>query len=335
MEQEVFKNFDAIQQILLKLVSLGLSDSMMLSKTLGLSEYYVEKLIFLLTGYGHIANGSITELGRDSLKAGKKITMNRVQQKFQVDALNGTIIKLRQTVLENTLNSRENTFFKLAHMNYLDDITVESLKSQLCPEGGDSQSNPYLRRNNIAVNLNIRDVVNAQCTELKYAKCYMVKLRGIEDPIIFTKCFDFCAADVSERYVWKPVCISNNSVRTTLGFEAEIPLATPFAVEHIRNMYSLILEHHASIQWENELIHQLQRLYPFRLDSVSLRLAVQTPNQPNRWMVEIDKDACQIYKPWLLILLDAIANKGECPDTTDLMYGGILCIRSSLSNIGV
>jgi hypothetical protein len=100
------------------MISLGITDHVVLAETLGLSPNYVFKIIRLLNGYGHLDGNGITELGRDSIKRGQKVIKAQVWQKFQIDALNGTLLKVDQTITDNMLNDKDQTNIAIGHLDF-------------------------------------------------------------------------------------------------------------------------------------------------------------------------------------------------------------------------
>ena len=131
LDEMTFEDFESVQFSILNLFSLGITDYKIIAETLGLSPNYVFKIIRLLNGYGHLDEKGITQIGLDSIHSGKKIVKSQVWQKFQVDALNGTLLKVEQAITENMLNDRDQTRITVGHLNYLDGMSVEEISSQL------------------------------------------------------------------------------------------------------------------------------------------------------------------------------------------------------------
>ena len=125
LDEVSFEDFESVQFAVLSLAELGITDYQVIARTLGLSPHYVFKLMRLLNGYGHMDENGITELGKESIHTGKKIVKARVWQKFQVDALNGTLLKVEQAVTEDMLNDRSETRLAVGHLDYLDGMPVE------------------------------------------------------------------------------------------------------------------------------------------------------------------------------------------------------------------
>ena len=89
LNERSFEDFEAIQLIVLKLYALGLNTPEKIANAAGLNSNYVRRMLKVLAGYGHIADGKVTELGKESITKGKKIELKRTASRFQVNALNG------------------------------------------------------------------------------------------------------------------------------------------------------------------------------------------------------------------------------------------------------
>ena len=163
--EESFEDFEVIELTVLKLVSLGVETSHEISELLAIDEKYVKRVLKLLIGYGHIKNNKITEIGLRSLERGQKIEKKAGKQIFQVNALNGTIMKFEDVISERQLDDREHTRFRVAHMMNMMGVKTQSLIDQL--KTGDNYMNFVNSGKNEIVNLvGIQDI---QLKEKQYA----------------------------------------------------------------------------------------------------------------------------------------------------------------------
>lgn len=320
LDELTFEDFESVQFAVLNLVSLGIADYKVIADTLGLSQNYVFKIIRLLNGYGHMDENGITDIGRESINCGKKIVQSQVWQKFQVDALNGTLLKVEQAVTENMLNDREQTQIMIGHLNYMDGMSMEDISSQLTK----NNCNSYIRQKSSILNTNVTKINDIRCIEVKYAKCYMMKMRDCDDPIIFAKRYDSKQKEVKERFSWEPFSVKNEAVREKFGFEDDVPCSTDIAKKYVGQLYSMLTERASKVDLVEEIKRTMECIYPFEEPGVEMgrTSGVIVP------VVNISEAAFMKYRSWILNFLIGIHRDGEYLITHERLYGNVISLRT-------
>lgn len=320
LDEVSFEDFETVQYTILKMISLGVTDHVVLAETLGLSPNYVFKIIRLLNGYGHLDGNGITELGRDSISRGQKIVKSQVWQKFQLDALNGTLLKVDQAVTENMLNDREQTNITIGHLDYLDGMPVQAISTQLAKN---NLSN-YVHQKSGIINTNVTKINDVRCTEVKYARCYLMKVRNCDEPIVFAKRYDSSKEDVKERFSWQPFSVKNAVILERYGFETDIPFSSDVARRYIGQLYSMLIERGKKVNLVEEIQYAMRKVY--RFEEIGVEIArtdgVVVPT------VNIDERAFKIYRSWIINFLIGIQNDGEYLITNEKLYGHVISLRT-------
>ncbi|MGI6731308.1 MAG: hypothetical protein ACOX5F_05315 [Anaerovoracaceae bacterium] len=321
LEEKTFEDFESVQYSILNLVSLGITDYNVIAETLGLSPNYVFKIIRLLNGYGHMDGDGITEMGRESVREGKKIVKSQVWQKFQVDALNGTLLKVEQVVVENMLNEKNKTRMTIGHLNYLDGMSVEDISSQL--EKNDYNS--YIRQKSSILNTNVIKINNIRCLEVRYAKSYMIKVRDCDEPIVFAKRYDSKQREVKERFYWEPFSVESKAIQSRLGFGSDIPVSSNIARNYISQLYSMMIDRADRADLMEEIIWTMKWIYPFHEEGIKI---VQSEDSRAIPVVNIYEKAFQKYRSWIINFLIGIQEDGEYLITHERLYGNIVSLRT-------
>lgn len=320
LDEVSFEDFESVQYTILKMISLGITDHVVLAETLGLSPNYVFKIIRLLNGYGHLDGNGITELGRDSISRGQKIVKSQVWQKFQLDALNGTLLKVDRAVTENMLNDREQTNITIGHLDYLDGMPVQAISTQLAKN---NLSN-YVHQKSGIINTNVTKINDVRCTEVKYARCYLMKVRNCDEPIVFAKRYDSSKEDVKERFSWQPFSVKSAVILEKYGFETDIPFSSDVARRYIGQLYSMLIERGKKVNLVEEIQYAMRKVY--RFEEIGVEIArtdgVVVPT------VNIDERAFKIYRSWIINFLIGIQNDGEYLITNEKLYGHVISLRT-------
>lgn len=320
LDEVSFEDFESVQYTILKMISLGVTDHVVLAETLGLSPNYVFKIIRLLNGYGHLDGNGITELGRDSINQGQKIVKSQVWQKFQLDALNGTLLKVDQTITDNMLNDREQTNITIGHLDYLDGMPVQEISTQLAK----NNLSKYVHQKSGIINTNVTKINDVRCTEVKYARCYLMKVRNCDEPIVFAKRYDSSKKDVKERFSWQPFSVKNAVILEKYGFETDIPFNSDVARRYIGQLYSMLIERGKKVNLIEEIQYAMRKVY--RFEEIGVEIArtdgVVVPT------VNIDERAFRIYRSWIINFLIGIQNDGEYLITNEKMYGHVISLRT-------
>lgn len=320
MDEESFENFEIVQSYTLEMIQYGILDYEVIAKTFGLSKDYMRNVFTLLTGYGHIDENGITPLGMESLKRGMKITQSEVWQRFQVDALNGQMLKVDQTVSENMLLQSKDTKVEIGKLDYIEGMTAEEIKKQFTQVYLSS----YRRKKKEVQRPNILRIKEVACPEVKFAKGYLVKMRNIEEPIIFGKRFDEEKVEVKERYFWKPFGISNKNMCEKFGFETDIPLTTTQAKSFIKTLYSEMLDASKRIDLVAEIRHTLELVYPFHEKGIK---HIRTDGVVVPY-VELNENAFMVYRTWVINFMIGIKRDYEYLLTHEHLFGNIISLRT-------
>lgn len=320
LDETTFEDFESVQYSILNLYSLGIVNYAVIAETLGLSSNYVFKVIRLLNSYGHLDDRGITELGQDSIKSGKKIVKSKVWQKFQMDALNGTLLKVEQTITENMLNDREQTRIKVGHLNYLDGMSVEDISSQVMKNKGST----YIRQKSSILNVNVTAINDVRCVEVKYAKCYMMKLRNCDEPIVFAKRYDSAKKEVKDRFSWAPFSIKSKVMKDKYGFENDIPFSTDIAKRYVLQLFDMLMIKARTVHLVEEIKNTMNSMYPFDESGVTIARTdgVVVPT------VNLDERAFMKYRSWIINFLIGIQREGEYLVTHENLYGNIISLRT-------
>lgn len=329
LDEMTFEDFESVQQAILRLVALGICDHQLIAQTMGLTGDYVFRVLRLLYGYGHMDSAGITDVGRASLQAGKKIVQSQVWQRFQVDALNGTLLKVDQAILDETLNTRAQTKFTVGHLNYIDGMSMEALSTQLTR----NNCNNYLKQKNGILNTNVTAINDVRCVEVKYAKCYLVKMRNLPYPIIFAKRYDASQKEMRQRFSWEPLSVSDASLLDKYGFESDIPISTQVAITYVLQLFGLLSaqeKRHISDhpleraeQLNETIITTMHFLYPFHIDGVYV-----THTDTTVPIVQLTENAFPSYRKWIFNLLIGLHRRGEYLITQERLYGCVISLRS-------
>ena len=320
LDEVSFEDFESVQYAVLNIISLGILDHSVIAETLGLSPNYISKIIRLLNGYGHVDENGITDLGIESINSGQKIVKSQVWQKFQLDALNGTLLRVEQAVTENMLNDREQTNITVGHLNYLDGMPVAEISTQLAK----NNINKYIGQKENIINTNVSRINDVRCTEVKYARCYMMKVRNCDEPIVFAKRYDTSKKNVKERFSWQPFSVKNQSILDKYGFEYDIPFNTDVARDYVGQLYKLLMQREKKVNLIDEIPYAMSKVYRFDEKGVEIARTdgVVVPT------VNIDERAFKTYRTWILNFLIGIHHDGEYLITNEKLYGHVISLRT-------
>lgn len=320
LDEMTFEDFESVQFSILNLFSLGITDHKVIAETLGLSPNYVFKIIRLLNGYGHLDEKGITQIGLESISSGKKIIKSQVWQKFQVDALNGTLLKVEQSITENMLNDREQTRITVGHLNYLDGMSVEEISSQLTK----NNCSTYIRQKSSILNTNVTAINDVRCVEVKYAKCYMMKLHNCDEPVVFAKRYDSTQKEIKDRFSWEPFSIKSKVLLDKYGFEKDIPFSTDIAKKYVGQLFELMMQRAQKVNLIEEIKKTMECGYPFEESGVQIARTdgVIVPT------VNIDERSFMKYRSWIINFLIGIQQDGEYLITHERLFGNVISLRT-------
>lgn len=317
--EESFEDFEVIELTVLKLVSLGVETSHEISELLAIDEKYVKRVLKLLIGYGHIKNNKITEIGLRSLERGQKIEKKAGKQIFQVNALNGTIMKFEDVISERQLDDREHTRFRVAHMMNMMGVRTQSLIDQL--KTGDNYMNFVNSGKNEIVNLvGIQDI---QLKEKQYAYSYILKIKG-SDPMVLSKRYNMHKRKIDERYQWIPLSVPNSIVRQKLNLSESIPVSTMLEKKIIQETMSLLKSKTENIEaqeMKQTYLEAIMNMYPF------VTSACVYKSLENGCEFFVKEQAFNTYNRKLYEILKSFGQYGIYVFGRDNFYGNFVKIR--------
>ncbi len=321
--EESFEDFEMIELAVLKLINLGCSNASEISKLLAIDEKYVLRMMKLLTGYGHLQDGYVTEIGRRSLVEERKIEKKAGKQLFQVNALNGTIMKLEDVISERQLIDKEYTRFRVSHIMNMDGVQTQDLMEQLTGEG--YYQNFVESGKNEVVNLvGIQDI---RFKEIQYAYSYLLKLKG-SFPMVFSKRYNRNKRKMEEKLKWVPLSVSNPKIISELNLSDTVPVMTKLEEQMIEKTIGLLnvkLQGISLEEMRQTYMDALDSLYPFDFSHCKF---VQSKNGCN---FLVNEQAFSSYGKSLLPILTYMGRFQKYMFTRDMFYGTIVNIRSDSS----
>ena len=328
MDQESFENFEMVEYVVLKMIKADIKSPDAIAKSLGLSELYVKKIIRILAGTGQVSYSDhiqITPLGIESLNGGRKKTIKRSWQRFQIDALNGTLMKLEQVVDNNALNERSETDRVVGHLDFLEGVSLQTVSDQIAK----NNLNNYIKQGSGIVNSNVVKINDAKCMEIKYAKSYLMDVIHCKSPIIFAKRYNVNGTILSERFGWKPFCRSNDDL--DFGF-SDVPVETPKALGYVMNINQLLMDKRKSIDWTKEIPGFLSQTL-----SLTDEMYHIVGHSDEISYVILDGGGLTVFNNWFLDFLYCIGLHGFYLCTGKYQYGHLTSISTkdtSLLEIG-
>ncbi|MBQ8588616.1 MAG: hypothetical protein IJ454_04405 [Clostridia bacterium] len=214
MQEKSFEDFDAVQESVLRFVSIGFREEEVIANLMGLTASYIRDMLKLLVSYGHIDNNrNITSLGSASLAEGQKITIANTRQVFLLDALNCNIIRIDRDLDRTIIEKPDDMTYNEKHIAFLEHAAGIS-KSDVEATLKDTEYKT-LRRMQGGMNINVTNVSDVRCLGIRYIKSYLLKLKN-HTPMIFVKRFDYTGTG-SERFYWLPFSVRNPEERAFLG----------------------------------------------------------------------------------------------------------------------
>ncbi len=269
LSEQTFEDFETVQLTVLKAYRWGMKNPDIIADSLGLSRGYIENVLRLLTGYGHIENGYVTEVGERSLAAGKKIIVNKTRQRFQTDALNGTLLRLSEKVINNAICEKGETNKYIGHLSYPEGIPESYLIDQLAGE----KCSEYLHYRSDILHANVTDISGVRCKELQYAKAYLLKLKSHKAPMVFAKRYDRTVKDINDRFSWQPFSVADDSYIRNLGFYPDTHKSSDYAKKYTESIYSMMLDRSREKPLEaEEALLTLSKALPIAAERVTPRI---------------------------------------------------------------
>ncbi len=235
-DEQSFEDFDSIQLCVLKFIRAGITDSYIISNSMGInSQSYIDNVVQLLKNFGHISDNKITDLGMSSLKEEKKITLTRVKQLFQLDALNGNLLKIEENLISSSLFSSSETFSGIGHMDYLNGLPTDYVERQIRSVGFDH----FKKYRSSILNTNVQTIHDITCKEVQYSKCYLMKLQSVSTPVVFAKRFNADGDSDGSRYFWSPLSV-DKSAASRYFYGENLYYNSSDATGYINQLYAML-----------------------------------------------------------------------------------------------
>lgn len=265
MNETTFEDFDLIPLSILRFVDAGVTTAGEIAGLMGLSPGYVQKLLDLLMGYGYLGGNGLTPLGAKSLEMEKKISRNKVRQKFQADALTGDLLHIGQQPMDIDLIGKDRTIRNIAHMPHIEGISMEYLNRQF----REGKLTDYKKYRGDILNANVEQILRVECVDLQYVKAYLIKMQGVPVPFIITNQYDSSKKDFKERFAWQPIRMPDPRAYSEYGFDRRIQCYSEESVKAVENLYSLVCRRIVDID-EKAIRDILEKIYPFRFDTMDI-----------------------------------------------------------------
>jgi len=235
MIEETYENFDPINEIILKMKSLGIVGISNISVATGLSEGYIAKIQNVLISDGLLdSNGLITEQGEKSVSEKKKITRKKNTKVFQIDSINRTVIAVDKKLMNSYLDEKTDIPMNCACIIPRDGIDTDTIERSLISEDYEA----IVGKKRDVLRTNLVSVEDARFVEMRYARCYLLKY-GLYEPMIFGKAFN---RNEIGSYIWKPLFVLTRAQIDQFGFDSSIPLSGQMAYDSIYESYIAIDE---------------------------------------------------------------------------------------------
>lgn len=209
VNERSFEDFEIVELTILKFIGQKMKADD-IAAFIGLPVDYVNKMICLLQGYGHIDEyGEITDLGKESMKREEKVILKESRQKVQMDILNLAMISKGQQINGYSLYEKKDANdWNVGVLAGPSGLEAEDIERILDEAGYDE----ILKKGRGVLHVNVNEILEIECLKLEYAKCCMLQLQGMDMPVIFGKRY-LNVEDVSERFPWLPFSVN---------FEADI-----------------------------------------------------------------------------------------------------------------
>lgn len=236
------EEFDTIEHVVLELYAAGLNSKEFIADVLGIPIGYVGKILRILEGYGHISNGSLTELGHQSLSEEKMVTRYLTRQKVQADPLAGLAFSKAMYQSNLSLFSSEDTNPRISHLMpgaFLQPDLFDKLKSCI-QEMKSSQKGIF--------HVNVEEIVDIVSRETKFTYAFLVKFDYCL-PFVIVKCREFEPTNGAPIYYWKPIAIASSlcSLLKQRGIQHDLETASDAYFETLSQQSDEIVRRAADI----------------------------------------------------------------------------------------
>jgi hypothetical protein len=204
---------------------------------LGLPLNYVNRILSILEGYGHIENRKLTELGKVSLQEELKYTKHTNRQKIQIDSLSGVILtkEIYQPMTSLFISGETIGRFKHVIPNGL--LNYKQLDNLL----GDFYRFRTMKREILHTNAERIDRIASK--EIRFTVGYLVKFSHVADPFVILKARKLGqnkeTYDKNNYYYWKPIAITETTQSQVVDLMG-IEIADSQTFDTLRNMLNEI-----------------------------------------------------------------------------------------------
>ncbi len=203
MDEKQFGDFDTVEKTVLSLIDTGFSSVDILSKLLGVPNMFIDNILRILLGYGHIdKENHITKLGKASLEADRRITEVLVKQIISIDAVSGQPVNIDKSLDKKEMAERSD---------------LDTNKSFLIPGAEQISSQAFLKSlnqdSNIQamckkqqlININVTGIRQARLLDIEYASAFAMCIKGNSTPSLYIKMYDPSKEVFHERFSWQPL----------------------------------------------------------------------------------------------------------------------------------
>ncbi len=322
-DEQSFEDFEIVQLSVLRFVDLGITSPDIISTSMGINNpNYIYNVLQLLKSYGLIGNSGITDLGRSSLKEEKKISLSRVKQQFQLDALNGNLLRIDQNLISSSLISSNETIAIIGHLDYLDGVPSEYVEKQIRNVG----FNHFKKYRSSILNANVMAIYDIRCVEIQYTKCYLLKLNSAKIPIVFGKRYNAVSNMEKDRFFWQPLSYDHTSPTFSKNLASEdIPNNSEAATTYISQLVLMLKERSANVDFVEEVKKALHK-WNNGLSVSDSQISFHPANSHRCATVKIDHTNFIKFNGVLLSYFDAIIRNEEFLITSPRLYGNIISI---------
>ena len=197
------EEFEIIEKVILSIYKAGIKSPNDISSMLGVTSKYVDKILSLLEGYGHIENGNVTQLGIRSLEEGIKYTKYKTRQKVQVDILTQNLLTKEMNqrgeyVLEE--NDLKPYYYKILTEGIVNYSTLTSMNKDL---------KKFKHTKSSVFSINVESIDEIGERELKYTYAFLVSFKNLKCPIIILKNIRYNPIKKRNEHYFSPLYICN------------------------------------------------------------------------------------------------------------------------------
>jgi hypothetical protein len=326
VNERSFEDFDIVELTILKFICQGMKANE-IATFIGLPVNYVNKMIYLLQGYGHVDKyGKITDLGKESIQKEEKIILKESRQKVQMDILNLAMISKNEQINGYSLYERKDACdWNVGVLAGPSGLNAEDIAQILYNAGYDE----ILKRGRGVLHVNVNEILKIECLKLEYAKCCMLQLEGMDMPVIFGKRY-LNVEDVGERFPWLPF-----SVNTVADIERyDFPKNTMISTNSNTYVYSVkskfdklreqtIMKMKETSMEENKL--ELSKIF-IQTNMKKIFGLHNCEILPRSESVILRAADLENYTKTVFNLLYTLGKEGKCPVVSDTFCGMVITV---------